>query len=84
MPHQWAHGSFYLNELMTRDPERDKKFSREARGRSFEGMPMPNGTYWVAKVGDRPVGGLCPLSPQYARSPNPGCPISQSTMSMRE
>jgi uncharacterized protein len=65
MPHQWAHGSFYWNELMTRDPERDKKFYSEALGWSFEGMPMPNGTYWVAKVGDRLVGGLFPLSPQY-------------------
>ncbi len=69
MPHQWAHGSFYWNELMTRDRERDKKFYSEALGWSFEGMPMPNGTYWVAKVGDRPVGGLFPLSPQYDRVP---------------
>ncbi len=66
MPHQWTHGSFYWNELMTRDTERDKKFYSEALGWSFEGMPMPDGTYWVAKVGDKPVGGLFPLSsPQY-------------------
>ncbi len=29
-------------------------------------MPMPDGTYWIANVGDKPVGGLFPLSsPQY-------------------
>ena len=66
MPQPWTHGSFYWNELMSRDAERDKKFYSETLGWTFEGMPMPDGTYWVAKVGDRPVAGLFPLSsPHY-------------------
>jgi predicted enzyme related to lactoylglutathione lyase len=70
MPQPWMHGHFYWNELMTRDAERDKKFYADALGWSFEGMPMPDGTYWVAKVGDVPVGGLFPISaPQFAGVP---------------
>ncbi len=29
-------------------------------------MSMPDGTYWVAKMGDTPVGGLFPIAgPQW-------------------
>ena len=63
---QWSHGLFYWNELMTRNAERDKKFYADTVGWSFEAMPMPDGTYWVAKIGGEPVGGLFPLSsPQF-------------------
>ena len=66
MPHQWSHGHFYWNELMTRNAERDKKFYGATVGWTFEAMPMPDGTYWVAKMGDQYVGGLFPLtSPQF-------------------
>jgi predicted enzyme related to lactoylglutathione lyase len=58
----WSHGNFYWNELMTRDAERAKKFYAAAVGWTFDAMPMPNGTYWVAKVGDKPVGGIFPMS----------------------
>ena len=35
-------------------------------GWTFEAMAMPDGTYWVAKMGDEYVGGLFPLtSPQF-------------------
>jgi hypothetical protein len=56
---------------MSRDTERDKKFYADTLGWSFDGMPMPDGsTYWIAKAGDRPVGGLFPLtSPQYDGAP---------------
>jgi uncharacterized protein len=64
MPHAWTHGQFYWNELMTRDAERDKKFYSAAIGWSFEAMPMPDGTYWVAKMGNDYVGGLFPLTDQ--------------------
>jgi uncharacterized protein len=61
-----AHGHFYWNELMTRDVAKAKKFYGSVIGWTFEGMPMPDGTYWVAKTGDKPVGGLFPLtSPQF-------------------
>ena len=66
----WLHGHFYWNELMTRDVERDKKFYADTIGWKFEGMPMPHGTYWVAKIGDQPVGGLFPINePQFAGVP---------------
>ena len=58
--------SFYWNELMTRDAEKAKKFYAGTLGWSFEAMPMPDGTYWVAKMGADHVGGLFPLtSPQF-------------------
>ena len=70
MPHEWTHGSFYWNELMTRDVERDKKFYADAIGWSFEAMPMPDGAYWVAKMGNNYVGGLFPLTdPKFKGAP---------------
>ena len=66
MPHEWSHGHFYWNELMTRDTERAKKFYSDAIGWTFEAMEMSDGTYWVAKMGGQYVGGLFPLtSPQF-------------------
>ncbi len=58
-----THGTFYWNELMTRDVEGAKKFYADTLGWSFDAMPMgPGGTYWVAKMGDEPVGGLFDIS----------------------
>ena len=58
-----SHGTFCWNELMTRDVEKAKAFYGAAIGWTFEAMPMPDGgTYWVAKMGDKPVGGIFPLS----------------------
>ena len=54
----WSHGSFYWNELMTHDAEQAKAFYAAAIGWTFDAMPMPDGTYWVAKMGDKPVGGI--------------------------
>ena len=35
-------------------------------GWTFEAMPAAHGTYWVAKMGDKSVGGFFPLvSPQF-------------------
>ena len=66
MAHEWSHGTFYWNELMTRDAEKAKKFCADTLGWSFEGMPMPDGTYWVAKGGGEIVGGIFPLAgPQF-------------------
>ena len=52
------HGNFHWNELNTRDVEKAKKFYEKTIGWTFEGMPMQNGTYWVAKVGDAMAGGI--------------------------
>jgi uncharacterized protein len=66
MAHPWTHGSFYWNELMTRDAERDKKFYGNTIGWTFEAMPMADGTYWLAKTGEQYAGGLFPLtSPRF-------------------
>ena len=54
----WTHGNFYWNELMTRDVEKAKKFYSNTIGWTFDGMPMPDGTYWIAKMADKPVGGM--------------------------
>jgi predicted enzyme related to lactoylglutathione lyase len=57
------HGNFYWNELMTRDVEKAKRFYSDTIGWSFEAMPMlEGGTYWVAKMGEKPVGGLFDIS----------------------
>ena len=53
------HGTFYWNELMTRDAEKAKAFYAATLGWTFDAMPMPQGgTYWMAKAGDAPVGGI--------------------------
>jgi predicted enzyme related to lactoylglutathione lyase len=66
----WSHGNFYWNELMTRDVNRAKKFYQDTIGWSFEGMPMPEGTYWVAKQDDKPVGGVFDISaPEFKDVP---------------
>ena len=67
----WSHGTFYWNELMTRDVESAKKFYADTMGWSFDAMPMGGGrTYWIAKMGDEPVGGLFDISgPEYKDVP---------------
>lgn len=52
------HGTFYWNELMTREPAKACDFYAKTLGWRFEDMPMPDGVYHVAKQGDRPVAGL--------------------------
>jgi uncharacterized protein len=66
-----THGTFYWNELMTRDVAKAKKFYGDTLGWSFEGMPMPGGgTYWVAKMSDEPVAGIFDISgADYAAVP---------------
>jgi uncharacterized protein len=53
-----SHGSFCWNELMTHDVERAKRFYADAIGWSFDPMPMDQGTYWIAKAGDKMAGGM--------------------------
>ena len=55
----WTHGTFYWNELMTRDVDAACKFYEKTIGWTFDAMNMMDGmTYWVAKDGERPVGGI--------------------------
>jgi len=55
-----SHGTFYWNELMTRDVEGAKKFYADTIGWSYDAMPMPGdgGTYWLATMDGEPVGGI--------------------------
>jgi uncharacterized protein len=65
------HGIVVWNELHTRDADRAKRFYATTLGWTFDGMPMDGGgTYWVAKVGDRMVGGVFTMSdPMFAGIP---------------
>jgi predicted enzyme related to lactoylglutathione lyase len=64
----WTHGKFYWNELMTNDAEKAKAFYASTIGWTFDAMPMPDGTYWVAKIGSEPAGGIFPMTgPEFAR-----------------
>ncbi len=66
----WSHGSFYWNELNTHNSDAAKKFYGATLGWTFDAMPMPNGTYWVAKMGGTPVGGVFPMSgPEFKGIP---------------
>lgn len=58
MPQPDAYGKFVWNELNTHDLAGAKKFLGATLGWSFEPMPIPDGTYWVAKKGDERIGGL--------------------------
>ena len=67
----WTHGHFYWNELMTHDVEKAKAFYRDTVGWAFDPMTTPDGTYWVARMGDKPVGGLFPMNqPKFAGMPD--------------
>jgi len=57
----WTHGHFHWNELMSHDVEKAKKFYADTIGWTFDAMPMPDGTYWIAKMGDKAIGGIFPM-----------------------
>ena len=54
----FEHVQFYWNELITPDVEKAKAFYARALGWTFESMPMPEGEYTIAKVGENMVAGL--------------------------
>ena len=56
------HGTIHWSELLTKDVEGAKAFFAATAGWSYDGMEMPNMTYWVAKVGDTPVAGIMDLT----------------------
>jgi predicted enzyme related to lactoylglutathione lyase len=58
---QSFHGTFCWNELMTHNVERAKRFYRDTIGWTFEPTPMDWGIYWLAKAGERNVGGIFEL-----------------------
>jgi predicted enzyme related to lactoylglutathione lyase len=64
---RWTHGTFYWNELMTRDVERAKRFYGDTIGWRFDPMKMPDGgTYWCAMEGGKPIAGMFSIAaPEY-------------------
>lgn len=52
------HATFTWNELASTDVRAALSFYSETLGWTFEPFPMPEGEYWVAKLGDRYVAGL--------------------------
>jgi predicted enzyme related to lactoylglutathione lyase len=66
-----THGTFYWNELMTRNVEGAKKFYADTMGWSFDAMPAPGGmTYWIAKMNDESVAGMFDISaPEFGSVP---------------
>ncbi|MCX2724369.1 VOC family protein [Roseibium salinum] len=64
------HGIFHWNELMTRDVEKARTFYGQSLGWTFTEMPMETGTYVLANLGDKPVGGLFPMTgPEFEGVP---------------
>ncbi|PVB61389.1 VOC family protein [Labrenzia sp. 011] len=60
------HGIFYWNELMTRDTGKARAFYGKVLGWTFTEMPMEEGVYVMAMQGEKPVGGIFPMSgPQF-------------------
>ncbi|MEM5581514.1 MULTISPECIES: VOC family protein [unclassified Roseibium] len=61
------HGIFYWNELMTRDTGKARDFYGKSLGWTFTEVPMDEGvTYVLANLGDKPVGGIFPMTgPEY-------------------
>ena len=58
----WSNGSFYWNELMTRDAEAAKRFYGATLGWTFEATDQgESSAYWVAKVGEEAVAGIYQL-----------------------
>jgi len=62
-------GIFSWCELMTTDVPAAKAFYSGLFGWALEDMEMPDMTYTVLKVGDRPVGGLMHMPPDAAGFP---------------
>ena len=54
-----ANGLFMWNELVTADVEAAKAFYAKTFGWTYDSMSMgEGGTYWLAKLGDKMVGGM--------------------------
>lgn len=74
-----APGQFCWVELQTKDLAAAKKFYGEILGWQFEDMPMPSGTYAMAKLGGKQVAGLLAQMPEAAKAGMPpvwGCYIA--------
>lgn len=67
---QDRHGKFVWNELNTHDVDGAKRFLGATLGWTFDAMPMPDFTYWVAKMGEQRIGGIFEMrDPQFKGAP---------------
>ena len=62
--HDWA-GRFVWYDLMCTDVEAAKAFYSELFGWRFDAVPMGEHTFTVIKAGERAVGGVMPLEPDF-------------------
>ncbi len=58
---QWTPGRIVWRELLTKDVDKAKGYYGELFGWTFQEMPMPEGSYTVAKLGETMVGGMMKL-----------------------
>ncbi len=61
MPVAEGHGTFYWNELMTRDAEAAKTFYAQSLGWTYENFNQGM-DYWVIMVDGKPAGGIFPAN----------------------
>ncbi|WP_425040818.1 VOC family protein [Primorskyibacter sp. S187A] len=59
---EWQHGEVHWTELATRDVTATRAYYTEVCGWSWSEMPMPDGTYHVAMMGEQMVCGLYDMS----------------------
>ncbi len=67
-----GHGTFYWNELMTRDAARAQDFYAKTLGWTFDSMPMGEfGDYHVAMLGETMVAGIMQIGgPEFEGVPD--------------
>lgn len=64
-----THGAFSWSELTTPDPQAAAAFYGSLFGWALDAMPMPDGEYHVAKLGDTAVAGLMAPPPGARAAP---------------
>lgn len=69
MENKYREGQFVWRELMTSDVDKSRGFYGELLGWTFQDMPMPTGTYTLAKKGEVMVGGMMAIPPGESMPP---------------
>ena len=66
------HGKFWWNELVSRDVEASRAFYREVIGWQYDDVPMPGGTYTLAKGpgAEAPLGGMHQMPAEWGEAPS--------------
>ena len=57
-----VHGTIHWNELMTRDVAAARNYYENVAGWSFSTMPMEEGDYHIAKIGETMIAGMMDMS----------------------